>query len=108
MRKWVDSVLQHELPTYHCYQAAAPVVRTAGILVPTCDLGTYIPFLSLFTQSTVLAGIESQLLVFLQIISRLFTATRPDHTTITPRSHLHRSDLQRECHHQLTRPHEKL
>ena len=68
MKERVDSVSQHELPTY---QAVAAVVRTAGILVPTCDLGTY--FSLSLTQSTVLAGIESQLLVFLQISSGVQT-----------------------------------
>jgi hypothetical protein len=57
MRKTAENVSQYKLPTY---QAAAVVVRMV-YSDPTCDADTI--FL-LSTQSTVLAGVESQLLVF--------------------------------------------
>ena len=57
MRKRAENVSQHKLPTY---QAAAVVVRMA-YSDPTYDADTI--FL-LSSQSTVLAGVESQLLVF--------------------------------------------
>ena len=57
MRRRAESVSQYKLPTY---QAAAVVVRTV-YSDSTC--GTDTGFL-LSTQSTVLAGVESQLLVF--------------------------------------------
>jgi hypothetical protein len=57
MRKRAENVSQYKLPTY---QAAAVVVRMV-YSDPTYDTDTI--FL-LFMQSTVLAGVESQLLVF--------------------------------------------
>lgn len=57
MRKRAENVSQYKLPTY---QAAAVVVRMVYSDL-TCDADT--SFL-LSTQSTVLAGVESQLLVF--------------------------------------------
>ena len=59
MRKRAECVSQYKLPTY---QAAAVVVHTARIPFP--PMIRHLPAFFLATQSTVLAGIESQLLVF--------------------------------------------
>jgi hypothetical protein len=61
MRRRAESFSQHKLSTY---QAAAVVVRTARILFLPKPRALNDYYISLSTQSTVLAGVESQLLVF--------------------------------------------
>lgn len=63
MRRRAESISQYKLPTY---QAAAVVVRTGpyGSYSLILALTFFFFFSCLSTQSTVLAGVESQLLVF--------------------------------------------
>ena len=98
MRRRAESISQYKLPTY---QAAAVVVRTGPLRAVFFDPGTHFFLLLFLSLHTVHSPCRSRIATsgLFQVVTRLSTATCAGHTTVSSRSHLHRSDLQREHHH---------
>jgi hypothetical protein len=100
MRRKAEQIVQCKLQTY---QAAAVVVRAASV--------PFIPWVltrDTFFLETVHCSCRSGIATssVLQNITQLSTATSAAHAILSLRSHLRRSDLQRELHNQLPRSHE--
>jgi hypothetical protein len=100
----VESVIKYKLPTY---QAAAVVVRTAYIPSHSSfgsQAPTHLPF-SALVYCPCRSGIATSR--FLQILPRRYKGIGSSSAAVSPYSHLHLPDLQRERHDEFTRAHQE-